>query len=343
MAETVAMQTLISKANLRAADLRAATNTIVQMSTQLRCRYDAARASILEAYNFFCAAVEDRKQQVMRELDMAYNDRQVALSAGAHETESCAAILCRASAFGERFMSHAGVADTILHRRTLETRLASAISRVPDLTAISGSYSLEFVADYQSMQTAVRNAFGQVRQGNRTALPPTQRVPSDSLAVGMNNMNIQDPLNGLIDTAASRKSSSNSPDAEKWNQNSGRGTPPDIFAMADMFSVAPNVDGGQSSNLSCVARSSSSQTVPRQKMVYHCKFGEFGSQVSQFTEPSGVAVNCDGDILVADTNNHRIQVNELRCLHVCLLHKMFSNYSIYSTKSTAVSFFIGLY
>lgn len=309
VAETIAMQNLVSRATSRAADLRTATNTIVQMSAQLRCRYDTARASIIEAYNFFCAAVEDRKQQVMRELDMAYNDRQVALSAAAHDTESAAAVLCRASAFAERFMSHAGVADAILHRRTLETRLATAINRVPDLSTISGSYGLEFIADYQSMQSAVRNAFGQVRQGNRTALPSTQRLPTDPISAGLSNMNIQDPLNGLIDVQTVSKSTSDSPDVDTWNQNGGRGTPPDIFAMADMFSMGPGGDAGQTSSLSSVARSSSSQTVPRQKMVYHCKFGEFGSQVGQFTEPSGVAVNSDGDILVADTNNHRIQVN----------------------------------
>lgn len=28
----------------------------------------------------------------------------------------------------------------------------------------------------------------------------------------------------------------------------------------------------------------------------------------QFTEPSGVAVNAQNDILVADTNNHRVQI-----------------------------------
>ena len=28
----------------------------------------------------------------------------------------------------------------------------------------------------------------------------------------------------------------------------------------------------------------------------------------QFTEPSGVAVNAQNDIIVADTNNHRIQI-----------------------------------
>ena len=45
--------------------------------------------------------------------------------------------------------------------------------------------------------------------------------------------------------------------------------------------------------------------IKRQKMIYHCKFGEFGILEGQFTEPSGVAVNAQNDIIVADTNNHR--------------------------------------
>uniref|UniRef100_A0A7E4V2B1 B-box type zinc finger protein ncl-1 n=1 Tax=Panagrellus redivivus TaxID=6233 RepID=A0A7E4V2B1_PANRE len=48
--------------------------------------------------------------------------------------------------------------------------------------------------------------------------------------------------------------------------------------------------------------------IKRQKMIYYCKFGEFGVIEGQFTEPSGVAVNNQNDIIVADTNNHRIQV-----------------------------------
>ncbi|KAI6220358.1 B-box type zinc finger protein ncl-1 [Aphelenchoides fujianensis] len=48
--------------------------------------------------------------------------------------------------------------------------------------------------------------------------------------------------------------------------------------------------------------------IKRQKMIYHCKFGEFGVMEGQFTEPSGVAVSAQNDIIVADTNNHRIQV-----------------------------------
>ncbi|ESO00823.1 hypothetical protein HELRODRAFT_112963 [Helobdella robusta] len=46
----------------------------------------------------------------------------------------------------------------------------------------------------------------------------------------------------------------------------------------------------------------------RIKMEYHCKFGEYGNEAGLFTEPSGVAVGRDNEILVADANNHRIQV-----------------------------------
>ena len=43
-------------------------------------------------------------------------------------------------------------------------------------------------------------------------------------------------------------------------------------------------------------------------MIYHCKFGEFGINDGQFTEPSGVTINTNNDIIVADTNSHRIQI-----------------------------------
>ena len=118
------LQVLVSRATLRATDLRTATNAIMQLSGQLRCRYEAARAAITEAYNFFCSAVEDRKQQMMRELDMAYNDRQVALGAAAHDTENVASILNCASAFVENFLSHASPADAVMFRKTLDLRLS---------------------------------------------------------------------------------------------------------------------------------------------------------------------------------------------------------------------------
>lgn len=298
-AEMASLQVLVSRANLRVTDLRTATNAIMQLSGQLRCRYEAARTAITEAYNYFCSTVEDRKQQMMRELDMAYNDRQVALGAAAHDTENIASVLNRASAFVENFLTQASTADAVMFRKTLDLRISAAISRVPDLSRASTSNSFDFVSDYSSMQAAVRSAFGYLRVDGR-ALSSDDRM-SEPIS-GLPAVNGVDGSNVFTDPSVSRKSSLTPPDGNKWNQN-GSSSPPDIFAMADMFTLGPSADG-----LTSQSNSSRSSQMPRQKMVYHCKFGEFGSQVGQFTEPSGVAVNSDGDILVADTNNHRIQV-----------------------------------
>jgi len=73
-------------------------------------------------------------------------------------------------------------------------------------------------------------------------------------------------------------------------------------------------------------RSSSGKATPpvsmvhRQKISYHCQFGDSGDGDGQFTEPSGVAVNMvTGDILVADANNHRVQVITTTCLVIFTL------------------------
>jgi hypothetical protein len=74
-------------------------------------------------------------------------------------------------------------------------------------------------------------------------------------------------------------------------------------------------------NLLLPSRSNNS-TLKRQKMIYHQKFGEFGVLEGQFTEPSGVTVNAQGDIIVADTNNHRIQIFDSNGKRIFLLNKI---------------------
>ena len=70
----------------------------------------------------------------------------------------------------------------------------------------------------------------------------------------------------------------------------------------------PQMQNNPNSNSSHSALYPPKSQIKRQKMIYHCKFGEFGILEGQFTEPSGVAVNAQNDIIVADTNNHRIQI-----------------------------------
>ena len=60
------------------------------------------------------------------------------------------------------------------------------------------------------------------------------------------------------------------------------------------------------SNLSNQNRSSSSPKLT--PMQIRCKFGQLGPNKGQFNSPHGFCLGTDEDIIVADTNNHRIQV-----------------------------------
>jgi tripartite motif-containing protein 2/3 len=137
-----------------------------------------------------------------------------------------------------------------------------------------------------------------------------------------NNLNANS-ISGLMGTSAPVNSNAfgahlneNSATAHIFNQYekwSGNGLDQ---AFNGMHLSSPDMD---KQNLSDGQDLSGAQSLPyplypprsqikRQKMIYHCKFGEFGVMEGQFTEPSGVAVNAQNDIVVADTNNHRIQV-----------------------------------
>lgn len=43
-------------------------------------------------------------------------------------------------------------------------------------------------------------------------------------------------------------------------------------------------------------------------MQIRCKFGQLGPSKGQFNSPHGFCLGTEEDIIVADTNNHRIQV-----------------------------------
>lgn len=93
------------------------------------------------------------------------------------------------------------------------------------------------------------------------------------------------------------------------NSSNGTGNLNGQESVIDLVDSLASMDGYPAMNHQMMGPSrSNNSSLKRQKMIYHQKFGEFGVLEGQFTEPSGVAVNGQGDIIVADTNNHRIQI-----------------------------------
>jgi hypothetical protein len=113
----------------------------------------------------------------------------------------------------------------------------------------------------------------------------------------------------LWSNAAQLSSTSQQQLSSSLTSSNGNGNLNGQDSVVDLVDGLSSLDGYSSlaQNLLLPTRSNNS-TIKRQKMIYHQKFGEFGVLEGQFTEPSGVAVNGQGDIIVADTNNHRIQI-----------------------------------
>ncbi|XP_060830287.1 B-box type zinc finger protein ncl-1 [Bombus pascuorum] len=65
-----------------------------------------------------------------------------------------------------------------------------------------------------------------------------------------------------------------------------------------------NVTGSGSGNYTH-PRSNNTKLTP---MQIRCKFGQLGPSKGQFSSPHGFCLSADEDIIVADTNNHRIQI-----------------------------------
>lgn len=64
--------------------------------------------------------------------------------------------------------------------------------------------------------------------------------------------------------------------------------------------------------LPATGTNSAASTITRSNKVspmqIRCKFGQLGPSKSQFNSPHGFCLGLEEDIIVADTNNHRIQV-----------------------------------
>lgn len=176
-----------------------------------------------------------------------------------------------------------------------------------------------------STPTAMSSVFSQLTNSvmsGLTAASPTAPIPIKDLSCSLassldfqnNCMSIPSYSPQQLETAGSGLSSSPLEFLESLSSNVGG--PPSLSSatggLSDFVSSLTN-SIPMSTSLATPVPSAPIAYPPkaqirRQKMIYHCKFGEFGILEGQFTEPSGVAVTEENEIIVADTNNHRIQV-----------------------------------
>jgi len=328
-------------------ELQKTIKSVDYSSSRLTSQYDKAVGEVDETFNFYMSMLAERKLEVVKEIEKLYSSKQVALSVFGQKVHESTDKIGQMVSFIEKLLQSASVKDVLLFQSSLENRMSQLVSNVPQLD-LAHTVQLEFISNFQAIQVGVRNQFGYIKSGsgseNGTSrqAPISRPTPPTSIpgvVVPQVNNSVMSGLKASPMITSSLMSGSkvkedaydfqnnfllshcdesrNRPAHEVLNglpylsSGSNVGLP-----TSDLFSPTNSVPIGYSSKPASLATPvpptpivyPPKAQIRRQKMIYHCKFGEFGILEGQFTEPSGVAVTDDNEIIVADTNNHRIQV-----------------------------------
>ena len=335
---------IVEEAKSKASDLRGCIKSVEHASSRLQLTYQKAQNDINETHTFYKSMLDERKLEALKELDSILDSRQVAFSSAAQKMQESSDKLFQTTDFMERLLKHSSMEEILLFKKTLTSRLYTLLKASNDVSLPANS-DIEFVSNFQAIQIAIRNTYGYLRQGaeshpnNKQAfaqIGSLGMVANHGLGSQMNGVN-RNGQNGLLASdiqqgraAAAALAILNGTAGSAFNgqmlgdpQNGGFGdaayekwsaagtelgmvNPGDLIHQLQSGATDQIVD--LTSKLISANIYPPKSQIKRQKMIYHCKFGEFGVMEGQFTEPSGVAVNAQNDIVVADTNNHRIQI-----------------------------------
>ncbi|XP_063240175.1 brain tumor protein-like [Bacillus rossius redtenbacheri] len=367
----VMMQTL-QETRSKATDIRNSLKNLEHTSSRLQVQYHKAQNEINETFQFYRSMIEERKQELLKELESVFSAKQISLNVVGQKAQETMEKIYGTCDFFERIIKHTSMVETLMCKRLFDTKLQAFMNYNPE-SSLQAGCDLEFVSNYQAIQVGVRNTFGYVRSSSSelqvgpSKQPPIARPVNSSVhlngsSIGLNGTALHGSVNGTglnggcvnggglngvlerpysngllsssstssspfesniiskrfssanslgpFSTAVSDLSLNGMNPYEKWSNGGGES----IFqnGSGDHYSFSSSTTADSMLDLTSKLMSTAifppKSQIKRQKMIYHCKFGEFGVMEGQFTEPSGVAVNAQNDIIVADTNNHRIQI-----------------------------------
>ncbi|KAK6742531.1 hypothetical protein RB195_010039 [Necator americanus] len=279
------MEMLVNEARNKHIELLEMFKQVDASQQRLSASLSRAHSQLDDNVNALVRIIDEARKAAAKEIDTAFSAKQIQLTMVDKRIQQMTEKLSQTIDFTTRLVKYASPTEVMVFKQLLDTRLQLFLAFNPDASnALGSSCELELSPlNFASARQAIQGLLGQVRGGaadwngqgsSQTGMPPTPigRPPSRQDTCGVPVYNY-----------------------DKWSI----GVEPSIGMLEP-----GNVEDEKIGALYPPSRSQ----ISRQKMIYHCKFGEFGVMEGQFTEPSGVAVNAQGDIVVADTNNHRIQV-----------------------------------
>lgn len=325
------MDRLVEDARVKHSEMLEAFKQVDSAQQRLNASLQRTHQQLDENVQVLLKAIDEQRKMMAKEIDTTYSAKQLQLTMVDKRIQQMSEKLGQTIEFTSRLVKYASPTEVMVFKQLLDTRLQFFLGYNPEQVsnALGSSVELELPPVNASLaKQSMQNLMGQIRGSSpdwngaipsvQTGMPPTPigRPPSRQLgrsppqASSVPTMGMSIAPNAFSDSNLLRPKN----DFGGSSQSLGPFSNEASYNQYDKWSIGVEPSGGMMEPAVLDDQKSDSMYPPsrsqikRQKMIYHCKFGEFGVMEGQFTEPSGVAVNAQGDIVVADTNNHRIQV-----------------------------------
>ena len=102
-----------------------------------KIQYDKAQKNVNETYNFYRSLLQEGKQSVLKQLDSAYNAKQLAISATAQRMQKAIEKLYQGCEFIDKIHKHASNTEIMMFTKRLHSRLDDIMSYGFDVEFVS--------------------------------------------------------------------------------------------------------------------------------------------------------------------------------------------------------------
>ena len=118
---------------------------------RLSSQYQKSLDEVNETFQFYVSMLEERKAEVVRELEQAYSSKQVSLSVYSQKAQETVDKILQVTEFVERLMKHASNGEVLMFKKPLDARLHQLLTFIPELNMASLT-ELEFISNFQAIQ-----------------------------------------------------------------------------------------------------------------------------------------------------------------------------------------------
>ena len=145
----------------------------MELYCRLTSQYQKSLDEVNETFQFYSSMLDERKAEVVRELEQAYSSKQVALSVYSQKAQETVEkvtqvrnslnqfylrlkiSLFKVTEFVERLMKHASNGEVLLFKKPLDARLHQLLGYIPGLN-LATIGELEFISNFQAIQVSQR-------------------------------------------------------------------------------------------------------------------------------------------------------------------------------------------